>query len=88
MNTPREESNIADAIAAADAQAQQADRGVTLWESAMNMAELYVTIKNMGVREEDILDLIRIPFMFAAVPNKPEMVTEALGDIDQKRKDN
>lgn len=85
MTTPREEADINAAIA--DAQKEHQKRGTSLYDSAITMAELYVEIKEMGVREEDILDLIRIPFMFAAVPNKPEMVTESLGDIDAKRKD-
>jgi hypothetical protein len=87
-NTPREERNIADAIAAADAEAAEAAKGVSLWESVITMGKLYVELKDMGVDKENILDLIRIPFMFAAVPDKPEMVTSTLADIDAKRKDN
>ena len=86
-NTPREEQNIAEAIAAAQV-ANEASSQTSLWASAIQMGELYVALKNMGVREEDILDLIRIPFMFAAAPNKPEMVTQAVGDIDAKKRGN
>lgn len=78
---------IEEAIAAVEAGSRE-PRDLSLQQSIMQMGELYVTLKAMGVDKENILDLIRIPFMFASVPNKPEMVAETLADIDKVDRSN
>ena len=81
MTTPKEEQSIAEAILEAQKRAEE-ERPITLYDSTVQLAELYVRLKNMGVDKEHILDLIRIPMMFATLPDKPEQVTATLADID------
>ena len=46
------------------------DGGISLYDSVIQQAELFVRVKNIGVPEEYILDLMRMPFMYATSPDK------------------
>lgn len=87
-NTPREEADITAAIEAAQRPNVAGAPGISLADSVEEMGRLYVMLKEMGVDKEYILDLIRIPFMFAAAPDKPEMVADTLADIDSVDRSN
>lgn len=61
---------------------------ITLYDSALGLGDLYVELKNKGVDKEYILDIIRLPMMFASMPEQPEKVTAALADIDKVDRSN
>lgn len=88
MTTPREEADIAEAIAMAEKQREVAQGQLSLHDSTLQLGELYVTLKEMGVDKENILDLIRLPFMFAAVPTAPGKAAAAIADIDKVDRSN
>lgn len=56
----------------------QSNKGQSLWTSISEMGDMYMLLKNKGVDKENILDLIRIPFMFASMPENPEKVADAI----------
>lgn len=88
MTTPREVRDIDEAIATADRDNTAAKPGgISLYASVVSMGELYIVLKNMGVDKDNILDLMRIVFMFAG-PSDPQMVAAAVADSGPKEQEN
>jgi hypothetical protein len=45
------------------------DGGISLFDSITQVGQKYVELKAMGVDKENIMDVIRLPFMYATSPN-------------------
>ena len=63
---------------------EQQQGGVTLHDSIIDMGALYMELRTMGVDPENILDLIRIVFMFAG-PSDPMKVAGMVADTGAKK---